>query len=101
MRNAPVEVLTYSGCRADERPEAVVLDGRRRAVTAVLARWREPDGECFEVRLDDGSERLLRHREPEDRWETELQSPVLPPGKAPRMNTDLARGPTGGRFPRR
>lgn len=63
-----LEVRTYSGYRADERPEAVVLDGRRREVLEILARWREPDEECFRVRLVDGTERVLRHDGRKDRW---------------------------------
>lgn len=55
-----LEVETYSGYKADERPVRFVWNGRRFEVTRILDRWREPDQMCFRVLADDGNVYTLR-----------------------------------------
>lgn len=56
----PVEVTAYSGYRADQEPRSVVLEGRRLRVEAIEGRWREPLGDRFDVRLENGARLRLR-----------------------------------------
>ena len=37
----PVEVRTYSGYKADERPTSLVVNGRRLKIIEVIDRWRQ------------------------------------------------------------
>jgi hypothetical protein len=55
----PVKVECYAGSKADERPEAIIIDGERREVTRLLAerleRYPGPGGRefrWFKVLLD-------------------------------------------------
>lgn len=57
----PIQVVCYAGGLADERPEAIVVDGERHGVAGVVARWIEEGPErgtgclrCFSVLLSDG-----------------------------------------------
>ena len=63
-----LEVETYSGYKADERPVRFHLGDEWLAVVEVTDRWYDPDAVCFKVRAEDGNEYILRHREPEDTW---------------------------------
>jgi len=64
-----VEVSAYSGYRADERPTAVLWDGRTQPVIEVLDRWYGVGYLYFKVRLADGARLLLRHDEWDHRWD--------------------------------
>ena len=66
-----VEVETYSGFNADERPVRFRLGGRWLAVEEVLDRWYDPEAIYFRVRADDGDLYVLRHAGPEDVWTLE------------------------------
>ena len=57
----PIEVIAYAGYRGEEEPRAVVLEGRRLAVERIERRWRDPDANRFEVRLENGRRVELRH----------------------------------------
>ena len=66
-----VQVETYSGFKADERPLRFRLGERWLAVEEVVDRWYDPDATYFRVRADDGSIYILRHHEPTDQWTLE------------------------------
>jgi hypothetical protein len=71
----PIEVVCYAGGLADERPEAIILDGARRPVRAVVSRWIEEGSDprggrrrCFGVRLDDGTPSTIYRDEALGLW---------------------------------
>ncbi len=45
------------------------VEGERREVVAIAARWREPDGDYFRVRADDGHTYVLHNCREDDSWE--------------------------------
>jgi hypothetical protein len=67
--HSPLRVECYSGCRADERPEAFWLRQRRVAVREVLDRWLGEDHRYFKVTGDDGNRYILRRDDYHDRWD--------------------------------
>jgi len=71
-----VRVECYAGYRADQEPRAFIRAEVRLTVVAIERRWREPDGERFVVRADDGGRYTLRHHRDGDFWE--LVEPVVP-----------------------
>ncbi len=64
-----VRVECYAGYRADQEPRAFIRDEVRLTVVAIERRWREPDGERFVVRADDGRRYTLRHDRSCDQWD--------------------------------
>lgn len=64
-------VTSYSGSRADERPLEVRRGSRSLRVREILGRWREPEAELFDVRLEDASRLLLRRDLSSGRWSLE------------------------------
>jgi hypothetical protein len=66
-----VEVETYSGHKADERPFRFRLGERWLAVEEVADRWYEPAAVYFRVRAEDGAMYILRHDERADTWTLE------------------------------
>jgi hypothetical protein len=62
-------------CRSEtsyaERPTAVHWQGRRLEVQQVIARWREPWGVRFRVRLDDERILDLAYHQAGDTWDIE------------------------------
>lgn len=63
-----IEVFTYSGYKADERPQYFLLRGRRLEVETIIERWYEPDEECFRVRASDGLPYVLKRKKVSDEW---------------------------------
>jgi hypothetical protein len=63
-----VEVETYSGYRADERPCRFTLNGTTREVVSLEDRWYGPDDEWFRIRADDNGIYVLRHSRVTDSW---------------------------------
>jgi hypothetical protein len=63
-----IEVETYSGAKADERPVRFQLGARTIAVEEVVDRWYEPEATYFKVRGDDGDTYILRHDERAEEW---------------------------------
>jgi hypothetical protein len=57
-----LQVETYSGYKADERPLRFVWKERRFEVIEIADRWYGPDHEYFKVRADDGNTYILRHQ---------------------------------------
>jgi hypothetical protein len=66
-----VQVETYSGYKADERPVRVTIDGRAQEVAEVEDRWYSPGATFFRVRLLDGERYVLRRIEAQDVWTLE------------------------------
>ena len=66
-----IEVLTYSGYRADERPLRFVLNGRAYAVAEVEDRWYSPRATYFRVVAEDGNRYVLCHDEAQEVWTLE------------------------------
>jgi hypothetical protein len=66
-----VEVETYSGNKADERPLRFRIDGREYTVEKVLDRWYEPEATYFKLRAGDGNLYILCQQKstPEGEWE--------------------------------
>lgn len=52
----------YSGC---DYPTALVWEGQRLEISAVLAEWREPQAKCYRVQTDDTSQFALRFEDNE------------------------------------
>jgi hypothetical protein len=63
-----VQVETYSGYKADERPVRVTLDGRVNEVAEVEDRWYSPGATFFRVRLANGERYVLRRIEAQEVW---------------------------------
>jgi hypothetical protein len=55
-----VEVVAYSGFRADERPLKFILAGRGYRVVELLDKWYGPEETWFKVRTDDGGSYILK-----------------------------------------
>jgi hypothetical protein len=63
-----VQVETYSGYKADERPVRVTIDDRAHEVAEVEDRWYSPGATLFRVRLANGERYVLRRIEAQGVW---------------------------------
>ncbi|HUE44410.1 MAG TPA: hypothetical protein VMP12_12620 [Candidatus Sulfotelmatobacter sp.] len=63
-----VQVETYSGYKADERPMRVTIDGQTVEVVEVEDRWYSPGATFFRVRLANGEQYVLRQIEAQEVW---------------------------------
>ena len=63
-----IDVESYSGFKADERPLRFRLGERWLEVAEVVDRWYDPDAVYFRVRAEDGAMYILRHVEGSDVW---------------------------------
>ena len=63
-----VQVETYSGYKADERPVRVIIDGQAHEVAEVEDRWYSPGATFFRVRLKSGERYVLRRTEAQEVW---------------------------------
>lgn len=68
-----VEVVCYSGYKADERPIRFKLRGQDYSVEEVIDQWYGPQDTFFKVRANDGNVYILRRcsTEPEGEWSLE------------------------------
>ena len=66
-----IEVESYSGYRADERPFRFVMSGRRYGVVELQDRWYSPKAIYFRVLASDGNRYVLRHDQDADLWSLE------------------------------
>ncbi len=66
--NSRIYVECYSGYTYAQEPRSFVVDEKRKTITDVRRRWREPRGPCFEVLADDGNVYLLKYDETADVW---------------------------------
>lgn len=72
-----VTVTCYAGYKADERPTSFTLGETTFAVTEVVDRWYDQDGNYFKVVVAGGGKYLLRHDLNEDCWELVENSPRI------------------------
>ena len=63
-----IEVVAYSGYKANERPLYFVLDGERLHVREVIDKWYGVDHDYFKVEADDGKVYLLKWQRSMDLW---------------------------------
>ena len=63
-----VEVQTYSGFKADERPTGFLLNGRRYRVEEVCDQWLGPESSYFKVRADDQNLYIFEYKLASDEW---------------------------------
>ena len=68
-----IEVQCYSGYKADEKPVAFVLDGRKLMVEKIIDRWRSPEFEYFKVIADDGKGYVLKNDYRKGGWALETR----------------------------
>jgi len=61
-----VQVETYSGYKADERPVRVTIDGQAHEVAEVEDRWYSPGATFFRVRMANGERYVLRRVEAQE-----------------------------------
>ena len=66
-----IEVQSYSGYRAEERPFRFVMNGRTYEVIEVEDRWYSPQAMYFRVLASDGNRYVLHHDEETDSWSLE------------------------------
>lgn len=66
-----VEVQSYSGYKADERPLRFRLSAAWLEVVEILDRWYDPDAVYFRLRATDGNLYILRHGEAASEWTLE------------------------------
>lgn len=64
-----LNVICYSGFRADESPLRFFLGERKIEVTEVIDRWMGQDHQYFKVIGDDAATYILRHNTGSDTWE--------------------------------
>ena len=64
-----IQVESYAGYRADQRPQRFTLGQRLIEVDEVIDQWYGPDYRYFKLRSDDGGIYILRHEETTGRWE--------------------------------
>ena len=63
-----IEVVAYSGYKANERPLYFVLEQQKLSVAEVLDRWYGVENDYFKVLADDGKVYLIRWHRPLDLW---------------------------------
>lgn len=66
-----VQVESYAGYRAEERPLRIRLGEQRLEICEVEDRWYSPGETYFRVVLANGDRYLLRHVEAQDVWSIE------------------------------
>jgi hypothetical protein len=66
-----LEVVCYSGRKADERPVRFSLDGHQYLVEDILDQWYGPEKAFYKVRADDGNLYILSTQisVPDGPWE--------------------------------
>ena len=63
-----IKVYAYSGYKANERPSAFLVDGRRCNVNRMIDRWYGEDHDHFKVLTEDGTVCLLKWHRAQDLW---------------------------------
>jgi len=66
-----VEVESYAGYKADERPMRLRLGERSLEILEVEDRWYSPGETYFRVRVEGGDRYVLKHTEAQDVWSLE------------------------------
>jgi hypothetical protein len=68
MAPQKIEVVAYSGYKANERPLYFVMDNRRLEVTDIIDRWYGEEHDYFKVLAEDGRVYLLKWQRIADIW---------------------------------
>lgn len=63
-----IEVVAYSGYKANERPLYFILNENKLGVVEVLDRWYGEEHDYFKVLADDGKVYLIRWHRLLDSW---------------------------------
>ena len=63
-----IEVVSYSGYKANERPISFIVDNRKVEVRDIIDRWYDAEHDNFKVLADDGKIYLLRWQRTSDLW---------------------------------
>jgi hypothetical protein len=63
-----IDVMAYSGYKANERPLYFVLDEKKRVVVNVMDRWYGEEHDYYEVLADDGKVYLIGWHRLQDSW---------------------------------
>ncbi|HUN62657.1 MAG TPA: hypothetical protein VMU53_11740 [Candidatus Sulfotelmatobacter sp.] len=66
-----VEVESYAGYKADERPMRLRLGDRSLEILEVEDRWYSPGETYFRVRVEGGDRYVLKHVQAQDVWSLE------------------------------
>jgi hypothetical protein len=66
-----VQVQSYAGYKADERPMRLRLGERILEIVEVEDRWYSPGETYFRVRVEGGDRYVLKHVEAQDTWSFE------------------------------
>ncbi len=64
----PIEVMAYSGYKANERPVSFVLERKKLGVVSLMDRWYGVENDYFKVLADDGKIYLIRWHRLLDLW---------------------------------
>lgn len=66
-----VQVISYSGYRADESPRALKIGDTSIPIAEIEDRWYSPGETFFRVVTETGDRYLLRHLDAQDVWTLE------------------------------
>ncbi len=67
-----VSVQSYSGYKADERPEAIRFKDRVVRIQEVVDQWFSPGAQYFKVKAEDRYTYILKHALGQDVWTLKL-----------------------------
>ena len=63
-----IQVVAYSGYKANERPLFFVVDNRKLEVRNIIDRWYGMEDDYFKVLAGDGKVYLIRWKRELDQW---------------------------------
>jgi hypothetical protein len=66
-----LQVESYSGVKANERPIKFTLDERIVFVESIDEQWYGPTAMYFRIHADDGNTYVIAHHESTDEWTLE------------------------------
>jgi hypothetical protein len=66
-----VQVESYAGYKADERPRRLKLGSQTLEILEIEDRWYSPGETYFRVRVQGGDRYVLRHSDAQDSWSLE------------------------------
>ena len=68
MTPKKIEVVAYSGYKANERPLYFIMDNRKLEVTNIIDRWYGEEHDYFKVLADDANVYVLKWQRMPDLW---------------------------------
>lgn len=71
-----IDIVAYSGYKANERPLYFVLGEKRVGVKAIMKRWIDEDHDYFQVLAEDGKTYVIKRDRDRDLWFLERIFPV-------------------------